>query len=91
MLHIIKHPQQLAIASRYFQPNDAIVLVENAVYATSEQSPFFGYFNNHNPVYVLKEDLEARGWLNRCAQNIQIMNVADWVELTVNYDKSMSW
>ncbi|WP_441257288.1 sulfurtransferase complex subunit TusB [Vibrio sp. Vf1514] len=91
MLHIVKHPQQLVLIGRYLQANDQLLLVESAVYATSEHSPYFAHLPTQQCVYALKEDLEARGWINRCAQNIQVVNVDAWVELSVNHDKSMSW
>lgn len=43
MLHIVKTPQQLALVSRYLLSQDALLLVENAVYAASQASPFYSH------------------------------------------------
>lgn len=91
MLHIVKHPQQLVLLERYLQPSDAIMLIESAVYASSEQAANFARLYFDGPVYVLEEDLLARGWLSRCAKSMQVVNMEGWVDLTVMYEKSISW
>ncbi len=91
MLHIVKSQQKLKLVSRYLQPSDVLLLVENAVYATGEHTEFFTHINQVNDVYVLQEDLQARGWQEKCSESIQVINRFEFVELTVNHSKSISW
>ncbi|WP_217525124.1 sulfurtransferase complex subunit TusB [Vibrio metschnikovii] len=91
MLHIIKHPQQLKLVRRYFQAHDSLLLVENAVYLTNPNSPYFTDLQTIKSVYALREDLSARGWLEMCSGSIEQVTMNDFVEMTVNEDKSMSW
>ncbi|MGT0149287.1 DsrH/TusB family sulfur metabolism protein [Vibrio metschnikovii] len=53
MLHIIKHPQQLKLVRRYFQAHDSLLLVENAVYLTNPNSPYFTDLQTIKSVYAL--------------------------------------
>jgi tRNA 2-thiouridine synthesizing protein B len=41
-------------------------------------------------VYVLKEDAQARGVAVE-SDNIQLINYAEFVELSLEYEKVMSW
>lgn len=91
MLHIVKSLEKLKLVSRYLLQEDALLLVENAVYATSEHSEYFKQIAQTNLVFVLEEDLLARGWSKKTAENIQIINKFEFVELTVSHAKSISW
>ncbi|PXA66534.1 MULTISPECIES: sulfurtransferase complex subunit TusB [Vibrio] len=91
MLHIIKHPQQLKLVRRYFQAHDRLLLIENAVYLTSPQSPYFSDLQAIESVYALREDLLARGWLEKCSSSIEQITMNDFVEMTVSEEKSISW
>lgn len=91
MLHIVKSLEKLKLVQRYLQPSDILLLTENAVYAVAENTEYFAHIRKVNGIYVLQEDLQARGWLKKCATTIQIINRFDFVELTINHDKSISW
>lgn len=91
MLHIVKSQQKLQLVGRYLQPHDSLLLVENAVYAASENTPHFADIANINDIFVLEEDLNARGWREKVAKNIQVIDRFEFVELTVNQEKSISW
>ncbi len=91
MLHIIKRPQQLALIRRYLLDTDSIMLIEDAVYATSPHSRYFVDLAAIQQVYALREDLAARGWLEQCATSIQPLTMEQFVELTVSSLKSISW
>ncbi len=91
MLHIVKSLEKLKLVSRYLQPKDELLLVENAVYASSEYSEHFAQITLASQVFALQEDLQARGWSEKAAENIQIINRFEFVELTVNHSKSISW
>jgi len=91
LLHIVKSLEKLKLVQRYLKPSDALLLVENAVYAASEDTAYFAHLRQLNEVYVLQEDLQARGWTKKCSATIQIINRFGFVELTINQDKSISW
>ncbi len=91
MLHIVKSLEKLKLVTRYLQPTDELLLVENAVYASSEYSEHFDQITLAIQVFALQEDLQARGWSEKAAENIQIINRFEFVELTVNHSKSISW
>ncbi|NAW69642.1 sulfurtransferase complex subunit TusB [Vibrio sp. V27_P1S3P104] len=91
MLHIVKKLEQLTWLSRYLQCGDVLLLVEQAVYASKISSPYYRYLPCDSTVYALQEDLAARGWLEACAEPIHIINIAGFVDMTINFEKSISW
>ncbi|NIY93841.1 sulfurtransferase complex subunit TusB [Vibrio diazotrophicus] len=91
MLHIVKSLEKLKLVFRYLQQDDAILLVENAVYASREHSEYFKQLVPATRVFALEEDLLARGWLEKAEKNIQVINKFEFVELTVSHAKSISW
>ncbi|MFV0449519.1 MAG: sulfurtransferase complex subunit TusB [Vibrio sp.] len=91
MLHIVKSLEKLKLVSRYLQPTDTLLLVENAIYASSPQAGYDAHIVRAGQVFVLQEDLQARGWSEKVAPNMQIINRFEFVELTINHSKSISW
>ncbi|WP_165312427.1 sulfurtransferase complex subunit TusB [Vibrio ziniensis] len=91
MLHIVKSLEKLKLVSRYLQPTDDLLLVENAVYASSQHSEYYSQIVVTGQIFALQEDLQARGWSENSAQNIQIINRFEFVELTISHSKSISW
>ena len=45
----------------------------------------------NNPVYGLREDLVARGLLEKHADAVDVIGFHKFVELTVQHDKTVSW
>ncbi|ENO8417512.1 sulfurtransferase complex subunit TusB [Vibrio mimicus] len=91
MLHIVKHLEKLPLVAAYLLPGDAVLLTENAVYAAAVQSPYRMSMNDPIEWSVLQEDLQARGWLKNVDPSIHIVSMSDFVDLTVNHDKSITW
>ncbi|MCG3759801.1 sulfurtransferase complex subunit TusB [Vibrio cincinnatiensis] len=91
MLHIVKKLEQLTWLPRYLQGDDTLLLVEQAVYACKASSPYYRYLPSDCAIYALQEDLAARGWLEVCADQVQIINTAAFVKMTVSIGKSISW
>lgn len=91
MLHIVKSLEKLKLVSRYLQPTDTLLLVENAIYASSPQAEYDAQIERAGQVFVLQEDLQARGWSEKVAPNMHIINRFEFVELTVKHSKSISW
>lgn len=91
MLHIVKSLEKLKLVCRYLQPTDALLLVESAVYATNEHSEYFTHISPTIDIYALEEDLQARGWAEMASKSIQTINMFEFVDLTVNHSKSITW
>ena len=91
MLYIVSEPCQLAKVARYVQSNDDVLLIENAVYATALTSPYYEILNQLPQAFVLYNDLAARAWLNRCDENIEMIDEMGWVDLIARHRASMRW
>jgi tRNA 2-thiouridine synthesizing protein B len=68
---------------------DGLLLTQDAVYAVMQPSLGVKFTELHG-VYVLKDDVEARG-LQLENSSIQIITYAEFVELSLKYDKIISW
>jgi tRNA 2-thiouridine synthesizing protein B len=68
---------------------DGLLLTQDAVYAVMHQTLHAKLAELH-AVYVLKDDLEARG-VKLENNNIQIITYAEFVELSLKYDNVISW
>jgi tRNA 2-thiouridine synthesizing protein B len=91
MLHIVKDTAKLALAQRYCLAEDSIILVEEAVYMSNPSAGSFLLLNDLNRVYVLLEDLCARGVQDLCSVQITKVDFSGLVELTANHEKSITW
>lgn len=92
MLHIIKHYRYLSDAIAYSMPSDSILLVEDAVYAalpSHKAHPLF--LTSLCQVYVLKEDLTARGLPQDSGEILRSVDFAGFVDLTAENNQSMTW
>jgi tRNA 2-thiouridine synthesizing protein B len=69
--------------------SDGLLLTQDAVYAVMNDAMNAKLAEVHS-VYVVKEDLEARGVQVAC-DKVQLINYAEFVELSLQYDKVMSW
>lgn len=86
-LYIINQPTKLNQALSYMAEQDAVLLIEDAVMlATSEQAEFPDL-----KLYVLEEDLIARGLHEQIVDGWQQVDYPQFVELTLSFDKSLSW
>lgn len=91
MLHIVKHtcalPQALALAL----PGDTLLLLEDAVYAVLPgHKAHQAVLEAGLPVYVLQEDLAARG-LAELDSPIEQVDFAGFVDLTAEDASSITW
>jgi tRNA 2-thiouridine synthesizing protein B len=68
---------------------DGLLLTQDAVYALMHQT-IYAKLTELHAVYVLKDDLEARG-VRLENNNIQIITYAEFVELSLKYDNVISW
>lgn len=69
--------------------SDGLLLNQDGVYGVMH--PTMGSKLAQLPcVYVLKEDIQARG-VQIVSNNIKIISYAEFVELSLEYEKVMSW
>lgn len=99
MLHIVnKSPfERNALSSclGHALAGDSVLLIEDAVVGAIAGSTAAGELSTalaDKSVYVLKEDLAARGMQeSRVVEGIQLVDYGGFVDLTVNNEKTQSW
>lgn len=64
--------------------NDAVLLIEDGVYAILKESP-------SQPLYALQEDIEARGLTDKVPQQITLVDYSGFVKLATEADAIQSW
>lgn len=69
--------------------SDGLLLTQDAVYGLMHQTLFSKLTEVHS-VYVLEEDAKARG-VQVESDNVQLISYAEFVELSLKYEKVMSW
>lgn len=91
-LHTVNKPgQALELCLRSLLLGDAILLLEDGVYALLEASDVLKEVTLDVPLYVLEADIAARGVSNHQDLDISAVDYAGFVELTETHDKVMSW
>lgn len=93
-LHIINksttHSQLYSDCLACLGENDAVLLIESAVYSGCDsQQTFFKTLNI--PVFALRTDAQARGVQDMMDQSIEQIDDSQFVELCCQYNKSISW
>jgi tRNA 2-thiouridine synthesizing protein B len=97
MLHIInKSPFSTSLADclRFVAATDAILLIEDAVYAgikESECSNLLKPLLTQLPIYALIEDINARGIADKIIPGIKIIDYAGFVDLTIVHHPIQTW
>jgi len=88
MLHIINKLQALTNCLPYILPGDAIVLIEDSVYAAVSKIEL-------NPkeysIFALKNDLVIRGITDKILSDIKVITYEEFVELTLRFYPSQTW
>ena len=94
ILHIVNPSpfdnQALADCLKHVSEQDSILLIEDAVVAADKSSPFITQLMAHK-VYVLKNDVEARGLKDRLHEHASLASDDDFVELSITHQSSISW
>ncbi len=93
ILHIVKNsPFALTDAGRKWidrlSETDGLLLIEDAVYGMLD--PEFVKSLPSQRSYCLKSDLLIRG-IPVQSDKVEIVDDADWVELCLTYQKTLSW
>lgn len=71
------------------QAADCLILINNGVYACN--SPQLTAFAKTHSVFALESDLQSRGLLSKCADNIQRCDYSQFVALCCEHHNSVSW
>lgn len=79
---------------RFVVPGDAIVLLEDGVYAAGRgvDCGFDYHFENTGPaVYAVSADIDARGLTRRLRDNVGVIDYDEFVSLCTQYDVIKNW
>ncbi|MDN4503249.1 sulfurtransferase complex subunit TusB [Alteromonadaceae bacterium BrNp21-10] len=94
MLHIIKHsPFELPALSQCLASigeADGLLLIEDGTYGLLQLDSVLAALSASNKLYVLTQDATARG-LNSNNNEVNWVDYAGFVNLTIEYPKSLSW
>ncbi len=98
MLHIInKSPFQnnaLDSCLRVAQPGNAILFIEDGVYAATQGSAVQERVRAacaSLKVYALQPDLDARGFTGKLLDGVTLVDYSGFVDLTLEHSTSQSW
>lgn len=95
MLHTLRHsPWQCDIAEllRMLQPGDDLLLIQDGVIAALEGGRYLeSLLAAPITVYVLEEDIHARGLSAQISGSVVRVGYTDFVRLTVKHPSQMSW
>ena len=85
----------LSSCVRTLSESDAILLIEDGVYAATAGTNFSDAVKaaaNSHSVYVLGPDLSARGMSDdRIVEGVKVVDYDGFVDLVTEHDKSNSW
>lgn len=70
--------------------SDAILFTEDSVYALIDPIAFNSMLAITSRIYLLAPDANARG-LTKLPKSVQQIDYTQMVELTLEYDKTLSW
>ncbi len=93
-LHLIdKSPARsdaLAACLRVIAADDALLLIEDGVYAAVAGSTAAATLPGHT-THALGADVSARGLQRRLAREVKVIDESGFVELALHCDRVMSW
>ncbi|WP_163393231.1 sulfurtransferase complex subunit TusB [Enterovibrio norvegicus] len=82
----------LKLCLDYAQAPSAILLAEDAVVAAIEQGEWFlPLLSSNHRIYVLQEDVQARGLEGKIASEFEIVDIKGFVCLTEQHVTQMKW
>ncbi|MCQ1056828.1 sulfurtransferase complex subunit TusB [Photobacterium sp. ZSDE20] len=96
MLHIFTRSpfqsQAFSEAAAMINKNDSILLIQDAVIAaTVENSPIFQFHEAGVKIYLLSEDIVARGLRGKLKVDVDVVDYKGFVGLTVDNDTQVKW
>lgn len=85
VLHLVNHPAALADCLRMAGGQDAILLLENGVYAgVADTAP-------DRPLHALAVDVTARGLDERLGADVTVIDDAGFVALVETHSPVVTW
>ena len=94
-LHIVNKTSQagstLAECLRAASTGDALLLIEDGVYAATSSDTVNACQNGGLYLFALHADVEARGLKWRLADGVEIVDDAGFVGLCCRFQKTCSW
>lgn len=98
MLHIVnKSPlssRNLDSCLRFAQPGDALLLIEDGVYAATTGSGVESDVRKacaNLQVHALQPDIDARGMTARVLSSIHLVDYGGFVDLVIQHNTSHTW
>jgi tRNA 2-thiouridine synthesizing protein B len=95
MLHIVnKSPEgstALADCLRFCRSGDAVMLIEDGVYAALAGEWLEQLLATGAQVHALTPDLAARGVAERCDGRVAVLDYAGFVQLCCDHNPIQSW
>ncbi|MCG8709644.1 sulfurtransferase complex subunit TusB [Brenneria sp. 4F2] len=95
MLHTLSHsPYHCDIDTliRCLGPEDALVLLQDGILAALADSAVGNRLRDASiPLYVLKNDTDARGLTEQISDNFKLIGYNQFVQLTVKYSQHLAW
>ena len=82
ILHTINKPAAWKKYSKLIKQDDYIVLLEDGIYLDLAEM---------NRVYAIKSDVEARGFIKKLHQQVQIIDYGEFVKLCTQAEKICAW
>ncbi|MGF1698679.1 sulfurtransferase complex subunit TusB [Vibrio lamellibrachiae] len=92
MLYIISKPENVMLAAQFTTDADELLLMQSAVYLSNPKHYQYILLKSLPcSISALVEDLQARGVEASVAHGIQVIDMDQFVDLTVKHTKSISW
>jgi tRNA 2-thiouridine synthesizing protein B len=82
-LHIVNHEENLASCLEVASRDDAILLIEDAVYASIRTQP--------RAVLAIEDDIQARGISTMVDPEVSRIDYMKMVELVTTHEPVVSW
>jgi tRNA 2-thiouridine synthesizing protein B len=76
---------------RLAKNEDAILLIEDGVYAATAGSPHAALLDERENVYALEADIKARGLQGKISSTVTPVSDAGFVELVASTRSTLSW
>ncbi|MGF1874315.1 sulfurtransferase complex subunit TusB [Photobacterium frigidiphilum] len=96
MLHTVTtspfHTQSLQSCLRYISQDDEILLLQDAVFAGLRENILSKTIKVSGvKIYLLKEDLLARGIENKVDEYFEVVDYSGFVSLSIQHEAQMKW
>lgn len=94
MLHIISQKLTNETVNRLLemsQEGDGFVFIADGIFGYRSLAQLKHYSAIHNNVYYLTEDAQLRGFSAHALSHLQGISYSEFVALTLEYDKSLTW